>query len=364
MVERDLDSVVASLRELTARMTSERREADRRAGLAPRDGEERRGVERRAGTGERRDPGERPGPGPDTPAAPLSAGRQAALQRLMAAVEANFGIRPSPAVERKLERALRPLTDDALGQWVEGLLALPASHSEWTSCVESLTVHETYFNRDKEMLATLKHQVLFGLIEHKRERGGGRIRIWSAGCSTGEETYSVTMLLLESLREVGLARLGAFGDLEVVPPWNIEVLGTDLSGQAIRAARHATYADFGLGSFRDLGATERRYFEPAPHPGGVRQTEHYRVLECVRRFVRFERHNLVLDAPPLRDVDLVLCRNVLIYFDDPVKRRVQASLADALAPRGVLVMGGVDVLLVADRFDQNVGSGGTWYVKR
>lgn len=185
--------------------------------------------------------------------------------------------------------------------------------AESVSClVEHSVVGETYFFRHPEQFAAVRERLVrdFG---HERS-----LRIWSAGCATGEEPYSLSMELLELGR-------GRSPD---------EVLGTDVSERALRTAREGEY---GRWSLRRLDPQLRaRYFEPVGE-------DRYRVAPTARRRVEFRRHNLVNDPPPIAGCHVVFCRNVLIYFSPETTSRVLHSLAQALAPGGLLVLGPVEV---------------------
>ena len=184
--------------------------------------------------------------------------------------------------------------------------------------VDEITVQETSFLRDPRELET---------IDWQRLTETRTARIWVAGCATGEEAYSLVLLAAESL-----------GTAE--PP--VEVLATDVSETALEAAREARYRNKAV-----TGLSQRlreKYF--------TEEDALWSPLEVLRRPVRFARHNLVRDpAPPLGEgrFDLITCRNVLIYFDQPTVDAVIASLERALEPDGVLLLGAADALQGAAR---------------
>lgn len=293
------------------------------------------------------------------PAPAAATAKQQAVHELMLDVERHFGIHPSPQVENKLNRAFQAMPDHVLREWLDYLRGQPGDHPEWVSLVESLTVHETYFGRDKPMLDMMTESVFQHVLERKKD--SRRLTIWSAGCSTGEEVYSICMLLLETLLAAGLAGESGNGEIMLDPAWNIDILGTDISGQVIRVANAGTYAHFNMGSFRSLPRQHWRFFESMEVASA---SEHYRVKNFVRRHVRFQRHNLMSRQAPGMGIDLVMCRNVMIYFNDEKKAQAQALLTEALRPEGVLMLGGTDVLLYPDRYQRNFGKGGAWYVKK
>jgi len=195
--------------------------------------------------------------------------------------------------------------------------------------VEHAVVLETVFWRHPEQLAVIAHAAA--------ARPGGR-RIWSAGCATGEEPYSVAIALLEA------GRLAA-GDV---------ILATDVSERALAAARAGSYDPRALRRLPPEVAG--RWLEP-----GARR----RVAPAVRALVTFERHNLVRDpAPPGGPFDAVLCRNVLIYFAPETAAAVLYTLADALAPGGVLVLGPVELPLAGALDLEWVEDGGATLLRR
>jgi chemotaxis protein methyltransferase CheR len=185
--------------------------------------------------------------------------------------------------------------------------------------VEELTVGETHFMRDPDQLDLIRREVLPAL---KRRGEAAATRVWSAGCATGEEAYSLAILL----------ELEGLGDGAVV-------LGTDLSSSALEKARAGEYSDW---SMRGVSGQFRKdYFR---HERG-RQI----LVDRIRNKVRFERLNLVAQenyaAAGAFGMDLILCRNVLIYFDHETAGRVAARLFDCLAEGGVLFTAGADLLL-------------------
>lgn len=189
--------------------------------------------------------------------------------------------------------------------------------------IDEVAVKETFFLRHVEELQDIDWRA-----KAARAQAAGRpLRIWSAGCSTGEEPYTLAILAAEAL-----------GDER--PP--MQILGTDLSASALARAQLGLY---GARSLRLVDRARRaRWFVPAG--------ERLSVSAEVRGLVRFTRHNMVADPfPPAGEApfDLIVCRNVLIYFDAPDAARVSAGLRDALAPGARLVLGTVDQLGSAPR---------------
>jgi len=299
-------------------------------------------------------------------ARPAPSGKAGQVHRLTLLVEARFGVQPSGQVDRKLERIFDGASEHELREWVDHMAGLPGTDSEWLGLVESLTVHETYFCRDRPMLRMLRGEVMPMLLEAKRRAGNYNFKIWSAGCSTGEETTNLVMLLLQALEKIGEATTNARGEIVPSPRWRLEVIGTDVSRQVISTAKTAHYADYGMGSFRDFSEKNlKQFFEKVvdvtdPLPG----VNYYRAQQFIRRWLDFRHHNLLSTAPPVTGCDIVICRNVLIYFQDSVKRTVQELFAKALPVGGVLLLGGPDVQYWPELYERRFGDGGAWYLKK
>jgi chemotaxis protein methyltransferase CheR len=186
--------------------------------------------------------------------------------------------------------------------------------------IDEVTTQETAFVRDRGQLDTIPWQ---GLQRSALAAGSATIRVWSAGCATGEEPYTLALLADEAL---GPSRAPA------------DVLGTDISGAALAAAAVGRY---GGRAVRSLPAPERdRYLRQQPDGS-------YLVGERLRGLVRFRRHNLARDPhPPPGEAgfDLIVCRNVLIYFEQPLASAVIDALERSLRPGGVLMLGAADAL--------------------
>ena len=198
--------------------------------------------------------------------------------------------------------------------------------------VEALLNNETYFFRDRTPFDMLSRTALPALAE--RRQASKRLRIWSAGCSTGQEIYSIAMLFAEDpVRWRG---------------WTVDLLGSDVSETVVGRARQGLYTQFE--AQRGLGITQMiRWFEETD--------DGWRVIEALRRNVRFQVHN-ILEAPPHPgegQFDIVLCRNVLLYLNGEKKRMAFDRLGSALAPDGWLMLGAGETVigqtdkLVADR---------------
>ena len=215
----------------------------------------------------------------------------------------------SPTVKRRLLRRMALARVNEPEAYVRYL----AEHSaEAKALSQDLLIHVTRFFRDPESFRALSDQVLAELV---RERVDDTIRIWIPGCATGEEAYSVAICLLETL-----------GDR--VTDRRVQIFATDASDSAIEMARGGTYP---LSIGGDVSPERlKRFFTKTD--GG------YRVVKMLRDMCIFARHDLTRD-PPFSRLDLVVCRNVLIYLDLPLQKRLISVFHYALKPRGFLMLG-------------------------
>ncbi|HSJ57051.1 MAG TPA: CheR family methyltransferase [Anaerolineae bacterium] len=194
--------------------------------------------------------------------------------------------------------------------------------------VNALTVGETYFFRDAGQFDALYQAVLPELIE--RRRNVRTLRIWSAGCASGEEPYSIAMMLRVLLPDID--------------EWAITLLGTDVNAEALARARGAHFGDWAFREER-ARAWRDRFFQPVARPTGtLGMGKRWALAPEVRRLVTFRRLNLAGDHYPSLDtntafMDLILCRNVTIYFSEAATRRVIARFHEALGQDAWLVVG-------------------------
>jgi chemotaxis protein methyltransferase CheR len=183
---------------------------------------------------------------------------------------------------------------------------------------EAMTVNESSFFRDPALFANFAVRVLPRVVAARMHHK--RLRIWAAACAAGQEAYSIAILL----SEMGLTREG----------WNIDLIATDLSGEAIQRAEAGRYAACEME--RGLDAHAMRHFRPVKSEEGGTE---WLVDAALRRMVRFRRFNLLDSFGWLDDLDLVFCRNVLMYFDSATRLDVLGRIADCLAPDGALLLG-------------------------
>ena len=185
---------------------------------------------------------------------------------------------------------------------------------EYDKLFNDLLINVTSFFRDEVAFRTLRNVVLPALIS----RGAGKgqcLRIWSAGCATGEEPYSVALLLLEMLGQI-------------ISQWNITIHATDIDVEALNRARNGVFTAKEVTGIQP--AWLDRYFVP--------KGNNFHATQALKQLVAFEVHNLVCD-PPFYDLDLAVCRNVLIYFNPALQNRVLKGFHDGLRKEGFLLLG-------------------------
>jgi chemotaxis protein methyltransferase CheR len=246
------------------------------------------------------------------PRVPLISGQ------LVEMLEANYGLRLSSLTNERLGLALEQLAA-SLGLEVSSLSPLLEQQIALQGrLARLLAIHETYFFRVKPQMDTLR-QVILPKMLHQR-RLARRLRLWSAGCSSGEEAYTLVMLLAQHFPYTN--------------DWEIEVLASDLDEEVIAQAESGEY---GLWSFRGtMPELRAQAFEALPG-----NPPRWRLQPHLRQRVRFFAHNLITDPAPA-DLDLVLCRNVTIYFSHKQAQALNVKLANSLRPGGFLLLGPSD----------------------
>jgi chemotaxis protein methyltransferase CheR len=187
--------------------------------------------------------------------------------------------------------------------------------------INDLTINVTEFFRDRDVFAAIRKEVIPRIIQYKRESGSYSLRAWSAGCATGEEPYSLSMLFLEALARE-----------KEKNSWSLRITATDLDDKALEKARAGSYESVHL----PPGLILEDYF--------TRVGDRYVAKDEVKRPVRFLLVDIV-KHPPLRHLDLILCRNVLIYFEREKQHRILEIFQGCLRPGGFLVLGKSEAIL-------------------
>ncbi|MEW5727445.1 MAG: protein-glutamate O-methyltransferase [Pseudomonadota bacterium] len=191
---------------------------------------------------------------------------------------------------------------------------------------EAMTTNESFFFRDIKPFDQFKAMVLPKLLESRAARKS--FRIWSAACSSGQEAYSLAMIL----KEEG-ARLAG---------WKIEIVGTDISNEMLEKAKAGMYSQFEVQRGLPIQLLVK-YFK--------KNNEMWQIDPAIRAMVQYREYNLLHDLKPLGQFDVVFCRNVLIYFDQPTKTRVLDNISRIMPDDGLLYLGGAETVLgISDKF--------------
>ena len=222
--------------------------------------------------------------------------------------------------DRRIGERLALLDLSSFDEYYKYLRFNVRGRAELEEAVELLTTKETYFMRQEYQFRSFRDELLPRLAEANQARR--RLVVWSAGCSTGEEVYSIAAMIDQTTRFQG---------------WDVRVIGSDISKKSLAAARRGVYRG---ASFRSTPPDfQRRYF--------VEREDGWHVADWLRRYCYFGHLNLVdsMRASTIGRVDTIFCRNVLIYFDARSRRRVIDNLYERLWPGGYLLLGHSESLL-------------------
>ena len=235
------------------------------------------------------------------------------FERFRSLIYEASGIHFSAANRSILENRLRERVRASAATTIEDYFdAIRADDAELKSLLDSVTTNLTRFFRNTAHVQTFEYYVIPELVRIKRPTASTTIRLWSAGCSTGEEPYTFAMILRQ-----------------VLPPgYTAEIIASDLSLKSLMTGQEGFYPEHRVTDVPEKYLS--RYFERKPAG--------YRIKDEIRRMVRFDYHNLKHDSG-LRDIDVVICRNVLIYFDEAAQKAAVDRFWEALAPRSFLFVG-------------------------
>ncbi len=187
-----------------------------------------------------------------------------------------------------------------------------------TETIDAMTTNESMFFRDRKPFEHLR-RIILPRLKHARP-DGGRIRIWSSACSTGQEPYSVAICLRE--------------ETQVMPEFDFEIIATDISARVLEKAKQGIYSPFEV----QRGMPKRflhKYFTQLPDGN-------WQIEEKLRNMVEFRQQNLIRNINLPGKFDIILCRNVLIYFDEPTKRDTLHKIGSMMNPGGVLLVGSTE----------------------
>lgn len=192
---------------------------------------------------------------------------------------------------------------------------------------EAMTTNESFFFRDTKPFDQFRKILLPELLRTRASKK--QIRIWSSAASSGQEAYSLAMICSE--------------EMAALQGWRVDILGTDLSSEMVERAKSGIYSQFEVQRGLPISLL-MKYFSQIG-------TDKWQIKESLRQMVQYREGNLLTDFGPVGVFDVIYCRNVLIYFDQPTKTRVLEAMSHVLAPDGVLFLGGAETVLgISDRF--------------
>ncbi len=239
-----------------------------------------------------------------------------------------------------LESRLIPVARKWNLKTIEDLAVLVRSRRDETllrDITEAMTTNETFFFRDQKPFDQFKNVVLPNLLKSRASKK--HIRVWSAASSSGQEAFSLAMILSEEAIKL--------------QGWKIDILGTDISSEMVERSKRGVFSQFEVQ--RGLPITLLvKYFTQIG-------TDKWQIKDSIRQMVQFREANLLLDFGPIGSFDVVFCRNVLIYFDQATKTRVLENIANIMPPDGTLFLGGAETVLgITERFKPVEGERGLY----
>ena len=230
-------------------------------------------------------------------------------------------------LQQTLQDACQRFNYHNANQYLQALLDDNGLSSEFEYLIGGITVGESYFFRDESQMAFLRDVYFPQLITSRRQEGNLSLRVWSAGCSAGQELYSITIMLHEMLPDIS--------------DWQLHLLGTDINTDALTLAIKARYSEWSMRALNNW--QKQRYFK--------RVREHYELDRTIRDSARFAYLNLSDDSYPsilneTHALDLILCRNVLIYLQRPVIDSIVEKMRNCLCNDGIIMLGATDTFTI------------------
>ncbi len=221
-------------------------------------------------------------------------------------------------VRARLAKRMRALKFDSFKKYIDFALSDAGNH-EFFSLVDSISTNLTSFFREKSHFQYLIDQFLPKLLEMKSRLSNHKIRIWSAGCSSGEEPYSLAITLIENIPDY--------------QKWDVKILASDVSTQILDRAKQGTYDQSRV---EPLTKEQKRRFLI---PNNIEGEKVYQVSRELQNIICFRYLNLMKEWPCKGPFDIIFCRNVMIYFDKPTQARLVERFGKCLTKKGVLCIG-------------------------
>jgi chemotaxis protein methyltransferase CheR len=266
----------------------------------------------------------------------------------------HFDERRTHFLQDRLHRRLKECQLDSFYSYYRLLISTDGKE-ELSRLLENLTVNETSFFRNKAQLDLFHKHVLDELLHKKQARRDYTLKIWSAGCSTGQEPYTIAMLVCDALAYYYLRNSLPITTISprplVPPPWRVEVMASDISYSVLRAGQEALYSETQMATV-DY-SYRLRYFDKVG--------DRYAIKKALKEIVHFDFHNLKTEYLPQRN-DVIFCRNVMMYFDEPEQRRLVDKFYRCLNSDGYLFVGHAESLLgLTQKFAMVHRNSGTAY---
>ena len=257
-------------------------------------------------------------------------------------------------LQDRLQRRLKATGLDSFYSYYR-LLTTREGKTELAALVENLTVNETSFFRNKPQLDLFHKVILEEILHRKQQRRDFTLRAWSAGCSTGQEPYTMAMQVCDALAYYYLRNPLPFEMPSpkplIPPPWKVEILASDISYSVLRVAQEGNFPEAHM---EPVDYSYRlRYFD--------KLGDRYAVKKAVKELIHFDFHNLKTEFLPQRN-DVIFCRNVMIYFDEAEQKRLIDKFYRCLNPEGYLLIGHAESLFgLTDKFRMIHQNNGTVY---
>ena len=266
----------------------------------------------------------------------------------------HFDSRRADFLQDRLQRRLKECKLDSFYSYYR-LLISKEGKTELSKLLENLTVNETSFFRNKAQLDLFHKHILDDILRRKQERKDFSLRMWSAGCSTGQEPtpwrcrlptrFPITRCAIASSYDT------PFPKPLIPPPWKLEILASDISYSVLRAGQEGIYSESQMASV-DY-SYRLRHFDKVG--------DRYAVKKALKELVHFDFHNLKTEYLPQRN-DVIFCRNVMMYFDEAEQKRLVEKFFRCLNPGGYLFVGHAESLLgLTDKFNMVYRETGTAY---
>lgn len=225
-------------------------------------------------------------------------------------------------IQRRLSQRIQTLKLDSFQKYYYYLLYDQNREPEMDNIFDLVTTNETYFFREERQLRAFSDEILPEMLQEKEKAGNKRLRIWSACCSTGEEAYTIALILHNQSALKG---------------WEADIFASDISQKTISKARKGIYTQ---NSFRNVDETIiKNYF--------TKENEKYKIADFIKNMVTFGKVNIIDERKLvlLGEVDLIFCRNVIIYFDTEAKKKAINNFDNRLRKNGFLLLGHSESLL-------------------